>query len=147
MLEQECARLVAEGLNVQFRAGNEGGGTAHGVNPGDEAADPLQRFRIVEVGRAAAASRIESELKAGVHARIGRRDHRDLAPGELAREGMLLVDLSGAPAPWPVELEHARRAILQPDLVDPVLVAVQRQEAAVGAKAGRIAGVEHDLRG
>ena len=80
-------------------------------------------------------------------ARVYRRDHRDLALGELVREGVLLLDLAGAPAPWPVELEHARRAVLEPYLVDAILVAVERQQPPVGARACRLARVEHDFRG
>jgi len=70
-----------------------------------------------------------------------------LVLGELAGEGVLLLDLRAAPASRPVELEHARRAVVQPYLVDAVFVAVQREQPAVGAQPGRIAGVEHDVGG
>src|SRR6185503_13495129 len=98
------------------------------MDAADEASDPFQHLRIVEVRRSAAAAGIDREKETPVLARVRRRDHRDLALGT-------------------VELEHARRALLEPDLVDAVLVAVQRQQAPVGPQARRFARVEHDFRG
>src|SRR6185503_18897074 len=117
------------------------------MDAADEAPDPLERFRIVEIRRAAAAARVEREQEPGMHAGVHRRHHRDLALGQLACERVLLFDLSGAPASRPVELEHTRGAVLEPGLVDAVLVAVERQEPPVGAQSRAIAGVEHDFRG
>src|SRR3712207_6973391 len=47
----------------------------------------------------------------------------------------LFRSLLRAPAPGAVELEHARGAVFEPHLIDAVFVAVQRQQAAIGAQA------------
>ena len=78
-----------------------------------------------------------------------RRDHRDLALGELARKGVLLVDLRLGPAARAIELRHHRLicpfGVFQPDLVDTVLVAIEAQQAPVGAQAARRDRVQHPV--
>src|SRR5207244_7391451 len=69
----------------------------------------------------------------------------DFAPGELVREGVLFIDLRVAPAARPIELRHHHRAVFQPDLVDAVLVAIEAQQAPVGAQAGRGDAIEHHI--
>jgi hypothetical protein len=79
-------------------------------------------------------------------ARPQRRDHRDLLRRKLEGEGMFLANRGLRPAPGPVEFRDHRRPILDPDLVDPVLVAVQRQQPTVGTQPGGLHGVQDDLR-
>ena len=117
------------------------------MDAADEAADPLERLAIVELRRAAAAPRIDGDPEIGEAQRLERRDHGNLALGELVREGVLFVDLRIAPASGPVELRDERRPIVEPHLVDAVLVAVERQQPAVGGEAGGGDGVQHDIRG
>src|SRR5262245_3602992 len=143
--EQEGAGFLTKCLDIERRSKSERGGSADRMDAADEAADPLERLGVVEVRAAAAAARIERVPEPGMDPRMHGGDDRNLAPGELARKGVLFLDLLVAPPPGPVELQHARRAVLQPHLVDAVLVAVERQQAAVGAQAGTIAGVEHDF--
>ncbi len=83
------------------------------MDAADEAADPFQRLRVVELGHAAAAPRIHRDAKSLVLERVRWGDHGDLALGELARERVLFVDLRVAPAAGPVELRHHRRPFLQ----------------------------------
>ena len=45
-----------------------------------------------------------------------------------------------------VELGHHDRPVLEPDLVDAVLVAVEAQEPPVGTQAGGGDAVEHQIR-
>src|SRR5258708_33304333 len=120
----------------------------HRMDASDEAADPFERLAVPGSGRAPAAARIdrqpETMLFPGLYAG-GRRDHRDLALGELVREGVFLVDLRIAPAAGPVELRHHHRAVLEPHLVDAVLVAVQAEQAPVGAHARLGDAVEHPV--
>ena len=80
-----------------------------------------------------------------VPADLERRHHRDLALGQLAGEAVLLEDLLVRPAPGAVELgdeepgiaQGAALVLLEPHLVDAVLVAVERELAAVGQEARR----------
>ena len=80
-----------------------------------------------------------------------RCDDGDLALGELAGEGVLLVDLGIGPAPWAIELGHhcliSCFGILEPDLVDAVLVAVEAEQPAVGLQAAGRDRVEHPVGG
>jgi hypothetical protein len=64
----------------------------------------------------------------------------------LARELVLLVDLRVGPAPRTIELRHHHLPVVQPHLVDAVLVAVEAEEAPVGRHAGGVDGVEHAVR-
>src|SRR5258706_4845947 len=121
----------------------------HRMDARDEAADPFERLVVAELRRAPAAARIdrqpENMLFPGLYAG-GRRDHRDLALGELVREGVFLVDLRIAPAAGPVELRHHHPAVLEPQLVDTALVAVPAQQATARAQAALSDAARHPVR-
>jgi len=116
---------------------------ADAVQAAEEAPHPQPVVVRVEVRPAPAAARVERERVAAVlDQRLPvdheRRDHRDLGGGELEREAVLLEDLRARPAARPVELGDDGLAVLDPDLVDAVLVAVEREHPPVGAHAGRL---------
>jgi hypothetical protein len=62
-------------------------------------------------------------------------DDGDLFLLEVQGDGVLLEDGIVAPAPRAVELRHERRLVLETHPVDAVLVAVERQQVAIGAVA------------
>jgi len=151
VLEQVSEGLAAEGLRVERRARAVGRNRPDRVDAADEAPDPLQRGGVAQLGRASAAAREDgeaetAELVQGPALDRHGRHHRHLALGQLGHEGVFLEDGVIAPAPRAVELGHHRRAILAADLVDPVLVAVQGQQAAVAIDADALQGVEHAVR-
>src|SRR6267378_7571345 len=113
------------------------------MNASDEASDPFEGLAVLELRAAPAAARVHGEAEPGVLAGKGRRDDRNFMLCQFLCEGMLFRDLPRAPAAGAVELEHHRAAVVQPDLVDAVLIAVEREQPAVGAEAGAVAGVEH----
>src|SRR6185436_1891542 len=118
--EQEGARLVSEGLDVDRGAMREGPRAPRGVDAADEAADPFEDALAVELRRATAAAREdgEAEVLELVQRAAGERggcDERHFRCGELVREGVLLEDLRIAPAPGPVELRDHRRGFLDAD--------------------------------
>jgi len=128
------------------------------VNAPDEAADPFERLAIFELRRAPAAARIHREAESAECAQrppIGRErsDHRNLALGELERECVLLENLRISPACGAIELcDYRRRRVrrplrFEPDLVDAVLVAVQREQPPVAREARACKRVEHGVRG
>jgi ribonucleoside-diphosphate reductase alpha chain len=107
------------------------------MDAADEAAHPLQRLAPLEFRHAAAVPRVEGEAEAGVAVQRGarqgqRRHHRDFARRQVQGEVVFLLDRRVAPARRTVELGDQRRRVLDADLIDAVLVAVQRQQAAVG---------------
>ncbi len=59
---------------------------------------------------------------------------------------MFFEDRRIAPAARAVKLDDDRIGIFYPDLVDAVLIAVEREDAAVAAVAGRLQGVQNHLR-
>jgi hypothetical protein len=168
--EQALQRLVAVGLRVQPAPRAKRLGRAHRVQSADEAAEPLQHLRVVELGSVARAARIHREAEHGavvipagqgrrvadapqrLDRRVGRRlqrlrcNDRDLLLRELQREAVLFEDLRIAPARRPVELGHRGRAVFQHHLEHAVLVRVELQDAPVAAQADALQRVEHALR-
>src|SRR5687767_10948693 len=139
------ARVVAECLRRERFAMREGPGRTNGMNPAHEAADPLERLEIAELGRTPAAPRVDRIEEARGLSLVRGRDHRHLALGELLREGVLFLDLRFAPASGPVELRHHRRAVLEPDLVDAILIGGKREQPPVGAQAQIAQRIERHL--
>ena len=118
----------------------EAGALAAQVDAGHEAAELAQQLQVVELRRAAAEAGVDGEAEgAPVMERpavpVEGRGHRDFLGGELQGEVVLLLDGRVGPAAGPVELGDHRRPVLDADPVHPVLVAVQRQQAAVAAEA------------
>ena len=64
---------------------------------------------------------------------------------KLSGKGVFFKDLRVGPAAGPVELDHDRIAGLQEDLVNPVLVGVELQQAAVAPQAHGVQCAEHLL--
>src|SRR5438105_5975538 len=136
--EEEGARLVPETLRRQSLARDERPRRADRMDAADEATDPFEYSRVFQLRGAAAAARIDRDAKNVVcpcFYAVDRRHYGNLALGELAREGVLLVDLRIAPAPGAVELRDDHRAVLEPDLVDPVLDAVEAEQPPAGREA------------
>ena len=79
------------------------------------------------IDRVAEAAELEQRA-ARVHLR---RHDRQFCAGEFQREFMLLQDRGRAPPSGPIELDDHRRRIVPADLVDAILVAVERQHPAV----------------
>jgi len=74
------------------------------------------------------------------------RHYRNFQIGELLAEAMLLEYGFVAPAPGAIELGHNRAAVGQAHLVDPVLVAVQREEPSVTPEPEVFHGVQDLVR-
>jgi hypothetical protein len=135
----------------QPRAVLEPPGLAAQVQARDEAPDLPQQAHVVEFRNPPADPRAdrETELAVAVQARPAmaqRRDDRDVAGRQLEGEAMLLQDRRVAPAPRPVELDHDGPVVLEADLVDAVLVAVQGQQPAVAAQPEALHRVEDVVR-
>ena len=133
----------------------ERAGTAYQVDASDEAAQPFEDLAIVQFRRAPAAARVHREREAvgveqGLAAQLEGRHHGHLGLEQLAREPVLLEDLRVAPAAGAIELgDHQPGTLvgLDADLVHAVLVAVEREEAAVAAQAGGVDRIEDHVRG
>ena len=137
---------MAEGLRRERLAQLEFLRRADGMDAADEAADPLEGLLVAKLRRAAAAARIDGDAEVRGAQRVHGRDDGDLAAGELVGEGVLFVDLRVDPASGAVELCDHDRVVLEPDLVDAVLIAVQAEQPPVGTQTGRGHAVEHQVR-
>ena len=153
--QQPLARLVAEARDVERRPHAKRRGPAHDVDAPDETADPFERRTILELGSAAAALRIDRiaearETMQGRATACNRRDDRNLAHRQFGDECVLLADLLIAPPRRTIELDddrrhriHAAGALVEPCLVDAILVAVERKQPAVAEKSDGIERIEH----
>ena len=126
------ARLVSISTSKTQRNVTLGQGM-HGNQP----ADLCQQIHVVEFGRAAAATveQREPELLMPVQSLAGVfawRHDRNFIVREFHAERMFLEYRGIAPAAGPVELRNDRRRVLDADLPDAILVAVQGQQPAIG---------------
>ena len=156
MRQEIVARFLAEAGDVERGACRERLNGANRMNATDEAADPFQRRRVFEFGRAAAVFGIHRKTKTAkggeraAACKLQGRDNRDLALREVAREGMLFEDLRIGPARGAIELCDDRgglrsssfRHFVEPHLVHAIFVAVQREQAAVAEQANGAKRVE-----
>ncbi len=148
-VEDLLARLDAEPLISQARARSERLPGADLVDPRQGAPQDLPGLERIQLRRPAAhprkgckAKAAEIEQGASVDDHWG--GHRQLGGRQLRRELVLFLDLGIRPALRPIELQHqvAGRAA---ELVDPVLVAVERKQAAVGLQPDRGSGIQHHI--
>ena len=122
------------------------------MNASQTLAQPVEVVRVVELGSASTtawkqrqAQALEREQRRFVLERE-RRDDRKLGVGQLGDKCMLFKDLCVAPAFRSIELGDQRFAVVQPDLVDAVLVAVEGEQSAVWCKSGGLDRLKDDVR-
>jgi len=116
-----------------------------------QAPHPLQIRRGFQFRRTPAAARVQREAKPLVMQQSGivesqRRNERQFRIGQFKRERVFLFDRRIAPAPTAIKLRNQWRGIFDADLIDPVLKAVEREQASVGIYAGRLDRRQHDVR-
>ena len=76
-----------------------------------------------------------------------RRNDRNLRARELQRELVLLEDRRIGPALGAIKLHDDRGAVLPADLIDPILITVERQDAAITAMPERLDRTDDDVGG
>ena len=133
-------------------------GGANRMQTADKAPDTLQSVAIFKLGRTSAVAGKHREPETGEFMQAAPVDHqrrhgRDFMLGELGDKGMLFKDGRIAPTVRTIELGHdqgRRRSasalaghgvayrLLDADLIDAVFVAIQGQQASVGAQTDRI---------
>ena len=135
--------LDAEGVTM-----TEGFHGAHRVDAADEAAQPQQIVRVVEIGPASAAAREQREAETfvvmqGIAAFIAqRRHHRYLPIRQLPGEGVFLANRLVGPAARPVKLGNDESAIFDADLIDAVFITVEGMEMAVALQTDALHRVD-----
>ena len=111
----------------------------------------LQQVEIVEIGRSTAMAWVHRQSKwpgemKGLPADRQWRDDRYLSVGQLLGEAVFFDNGGVAPAIWPIELHNDRRAVFDPNLVNPILVTVEREKSTVAAVVELLKRVENLLR-
>jgi len=154
-VEQSCHRGMSVMVHGQLRAGRERPCCPAGVEAAEQPAEQPASFRVIEVDQAATTTREQGEAPPVVSGQgvcgsaiaVQRRHDWQVMFHQLSRERVLLEDCRIAPAPRAVELGDHRQRILEADLVDAVLVAVEGQQLAAAAPASGLDGIEYGFRG
>ena len=146
--QQPVARFLAKAGPIQRGAVDKGPRRAHGVDAGQEAADPFQHLEVVQLRPAPAAPGADGEgecavLVQGLAVQHQRPHGRDFSGHQLGGEGVFFQDLRVAPAAGAVELGDHFLAVFQHHLIDPVFVGGQGGEPAIAIQADAREGVEH----
>jgi hypothetical protein len=118
----------------------EGRGSPHRVDAAEEPANPFPIIAGPELGPTAATAREYGISKRMMdmqgHAVPEKgRDHRYFLQGQFAGESVFFANRGIRPSARPVKLGDHRFAILDPDLVHPIFITVERQNSAVAAMA------------
>ena len=126
-------------------------GTADRVYTAEKAPDPLPVVGRRKLRPTPAAARKDRIAKPPMKVQSGsvshqRRDHRNLLRRQLRREGMLLGNGGVAPTAGPIKLGDHRIAVLDSDLVDPILIAVESQSASVAAIPKDLERIQYRFR-
>jgi len=150
-LQNHGPRRHSQALDTDLRPPLERAPGADLVQPGNGAAEELPGVRRIELRRRAAQVGEGGEAEFPMPEKRfprdrHRRGHRQLGGGHLGGEAMLLQDLRIVPARRPVELEH-EHALAAAELIHPVFVAVQGEEATVRVETHGACGIEHPVRG
>ncbi len=149
-VEHEVARLAAQFLHGQTRALLKAGGAADGMDAAQESAHPFALVASPEFRPAPAAAWENGIAKAVVDvqrhavAKQGRH-HRNFLRGQFTGKGVFLANRGIGPAARTIEFGDHRLAILDADLIHPILVAVERQHPAVAAMAHRLDRIQDGL--
>jgi hypothetical protein len=120
------------------------------VDAADNTPGPLQHLGVVHFRRPTAVAREHRKteafecMQAAAFAQHGRHCGH-FAFLQLLHECVLLQDLPVGPASGTVKLGHHGRTFLHADLVNTVLVRIQRQQAAIAKQADTGQGVEHPI--
>jgi len=149
--QQVLIGLCAEIIDVQRGSVRERLYAADRVNAPEKTPKPFQVVGVVQIRPAPPTARIERETETGMHEQRSavlvcqRGYHGNLRLQQFVREGVFLQNRRILPAPRPVELRHQIAPILQPDLIDAILVTVECQQMAIGHKAFALDRIEDEI--
>ena len=74
-----------------------------------------------------------------------RRSHGQICPRKLSGKRMLLDDLGVTPARRPVKFEN-QRSFSPAELIDPILITIERKQNPVALESHRSRSIEHQIR-
>ena len=167
-ITQPAPRHLAVRVDIQRQPGLEPTRCTHRMNAAHETAYPVERLAPIQFRRTSSPTRIDREAQVSAQVievmqrdarRIcQRRNGRNLVCEQRRDERMFLGDLGIGPATTTVELHHHRvgqgaatwgriERFLEVDQIDPILVAVERDQPAVTAKPGRLERIEQPIGG
>ena len=147
---QQLTRFVQHALDVKPNAVMKRLAGTNLMDAAKIAPDPLQLIEVIHLKLATTdalpdGERIALMLQQGFTREGDRGGHRDLCitkPGSIL---MLFEDLGPAPATRTVELHHIAATLLILKLVDPVLIAVEFDEAGVEPQTAEIERVHDEV--
>ena len=148
--QHEVRGFATHALDGNLLAVGKAPERANRVDATDETAEHLPFLVTAQFGPAAPLAGIDGKAMAGVAVQClavhlnGRHDGQ-LALHQLQGKTMLLENALVAPAPRAIELRDHETAVLLAELVDPVLVAVEREEAPVAGETDTFQRVENPV--
>ena len=125
-------------------------GAAHRVDAAQESAHPLPIAADPQLRPAAAAAWKQGVAKPAMNMQRyavskQRRHDRNLLRRQFTGKRVLLANRGIRPAGRPIEFCDQRLAFLDPDLIHPIFVAIERQNPAVATVAQRLDCVQDGL--
>ena len=141
----------AEALHINDRPLFEAATATDRMQTRKHAPECAQGVQVVQLGCATAAAREQCDRKftdvmqTRFRVLAERRDHRQTLAHEIETELMLFADLRIAPAQRSIELRDQRLAIFDADLIDTILITVQREQATIGDIALRLDCRQHEV--
>ena len=150
VFEEVFHRFDRVAVDVDARPMVERGRRPDEMYPGDEATELPEQFEIIEVRRAAAAAGIHRhaevpDLVQRTAVDTEGRDDRYLLLRELRRKPVLFQYRLVGPAVRAIEFRNDGVVVVDTHLVDAILVAVEREQAAVAVKTEILERIEEVL--
>jgi len=146
--QHEIAGVAAEILHAKSASFTKISGTADRMDAPEEAADPFPIVARSELRPAPATPREDCVSESAMHMqrlailREG-RNHGNFLCRKLRGKCVFLANRGVAPAIGPIEFGDQGLAALDPDLVHPIFVAVERQHPAVAAVMQGLDRIQH----
>ena len=121
------------------------------VQASEGSTQPQKMIKIIELGGVATSSGKCGDEKAfcliqGVPANFHGRDYRQPMINELLCKRVLFLNLLPGPASRAIKFHDHRLGILNADLVHPVLVAIQCEQAQIAPQTNRLNTADHAIR-
>ena len=150
VFQQIRQRIVAEILHAQSFAVLEGLGCTHGMDTAEQLAQAIQLIQVARLRRPPATARKQGETEAGMFVQgfavvHHRRHHGNIHRCQFEGKAVFFEDGFVGPAVWSIELGDQRLAVFDADLIDAVLITVQRQNAGVAEKTNAFDSVEYQI--
>ena len=147
----EVTRILAESLDTERGTVLKALEPADGMNPSDEPPHPLTHIRTIELSRAPSLPRKNGETQILVRVECLsiqhlRSNNGQFPLGKLARKVMFFANCGVRPASEAIKLGDTDPTIVERDLIDTILVAIECQQAAIRPQTNTFKRIKEAIR-